>query len=276
MTTTTHILAAINKIFASNEGRRNIATEYLNQYSGSLGTLYPLLDDLCNCNFETLANLKNIIPTASEKSTINNALIAAGGNIPASSTCGKVGTLGSFYSCTGLFDGSQSLVATGSELCADKILAEQQCDNWAKSKAIYSYSSTLTFDKSGGSVFYSNSPTGNCIQAVGGMKTKPSSLISPMGGKFIIPSLDINCYSSSCSTVAITIFDTGGNSIALPSIAVVCAADNSCATSSYTYEVDVNLDGVIDSLSIPALEVDFISPTEGTLAGLCKPYLDVA
>jgi hypothetical protein len=34
MTISAHIQSAINKIFASNEGRLNIATDYLNQYSG--------------------------------------------------------------------------------------------------------------------------------------------------------------------------------------------------------------------------------------------------
>ena len=39
MTIRAHIQSAINKIFASNEGRLNIANGYLNQHSDSLGTL---------------------------------------------------------------------------------------------------------------------------------------------------------------------------------------------------------------------------------------------
>lgn len=235
MTISAHILLAIKKIFASNEGRLSIATGYLNQHSENLGTLYPLLDDLCNCNFQTLAGLKNVIPTRSEANAINSALFAAGASIPADAICGKVGTLGSFYSCTSNPASlARTLIATGSELCADKILAIQNCTNWAKSKAFYDYGFNLKFD-SISSVYASNSASGSCFRVNGGMKTSQRIIIAGGIGNIIVPSLDITCSATSniCTTKATTVFVTNGASTTFPALTVSCdAAGNSCSTNS--------------------------------------------
>ena len=287
MTISAHILLAIKRIFASNEGRLSIATGYLNQYSDDLGTLYPLLDDLCNCNFQTLAGLKNVIPTRSEANAINSALFEAGAAIPADAICGKVGTLGSFYSCTfnpATTVATRTLIATGSELCADKILAQQNCTNWAKSKAFYDYGSNLKFDAIA-TVYASNSASGSCFRVNGGMKTSQRIIIADgIIGNIIVPSLDITCSASTgaCTTKATTVFTTTGLSTTFPALTVSCdAAGNSCSTNSITAaQAAANsvftINGMIYPTSIPSLSVDFISPTAGSLSDLCQYYLDVA
>ena len=74
--------------------------------------------------------------------------------------CGKVGTLGSFYSCTSLDDTSPILIATGSELCAAKEQAKQKCANWAVTKVGDCYGGI-----NGGDIYGSYSDSeGSCFE----------------------------------------------------------------------------------------------------------------
>lgn len=212
--------------------------------------------------------------STSIKSTVVGALNELYATIltdPAVAVCGKVGTLGSFYSCTSLDDTSPTLIATGSELCAAKEQARQKCANWAFLNEWSNINSKLTSDSSSSSVFVSISgASGSCFNVVGDLQTLPTIATTNTNivGGDAIPSLKVNCVGSSCSTVPLET-EFGYDRYLIPSLPLTCI-DNVCTTSPIT--ITTNTYGY--SINIPSLTAGFLEPTAGSLYALCMYELD--
>lgn len=267
--TSRYIYTAIEKVFGSNPGRLVMAKTYYSQNLQNIGAVYAYLNDLCGCNFESSAGLHNIAVSSEVTHTISNAISSAGGVISPSSICGKVGTLGSFYSCSSPADTSPTLVATGSELCSLKSQGFQNCTNWARTSAITSLGASVVSDSTK-SIYISSSPSGGCFRFVGGMYTVPAMISNPTGASdtVLIPSVKVSC-SSGCSTSQVS-FSYAGSTYILPSLPVICSTGGTCNT----VPLAVPLGGGWPIVNIPAMNVEFANPSIGSLASLCEYYLD--
>ena len=151
--TNDYISAGITALFGQSPIKLSIANQYFSTYSANTATLISKLDGLCKCSFTAQATLYNVIASPDVSATINTAINNAGGQAPlVSGNCGKIGTLGSFYSCTSKSDTNPTLIATGSELCADRYLAQQACANWAVTQLGECYANKIygSYSSSGG------------------------------------------------------------------------------------------------------------------------------
>ena len=180
----------------------------------------------------------------------------------------QVGTLGSFYSCASLDDTAPSLIATGSNTLSGKVLAMQQCNNWALMKEWTTINSKITTDTSNSAVYVSTQNTGGCFNAVGGLQTFSAYVPCKAGeGTWyettILP-ISVTCNSDGqCATV-----ETNNANFIVPSMTVTCI-DSVCSTPPTNIPLSWGC-----TLELPSIPVGFIETTAGSLSSLCLYFLD--
>jgi hypothetical protein len=189
----------------------------------------------------------------------------------------KVGNIGSFYSCSDIVDNSQVLIAQGSTSIEGRLLAQQNCNNWArKIDAFYKIEQLQSVVNNSFNLhdIYVGTGDGECLKIEDSVfKTAPVKLTDTGGNIFYVPALTVlvdQISPASVSAVVSSIDPSIYVSIDSRDVTyygpgnVYLVSDGSYTTSAST------------TLNVPFQEVIAISTDFQGLYSLCNYMLDHA